>query len=63
MSTKGLVITFSSILFASVLCLAGCASGDMQSKNDSMQQKTMMKDSGKQMSNDMDKHEDMGGSM
>ena len=63
MSTKGMVISLSSILLASVLSLAGCASGDMQSKNDSMQQKTMMKDSGKQMSNDMDKHDDMGGSM
>jgi hypothetical protein len=62
MSTKGLVVTFSSMLIAAALCLSGCASSDMKSTNDSMH-KPMMKDSGKQMNDSMDKHDDMGGSM
>ena len=62
MLTKGLAVVFSSVLIALVLCLPGCASSDMKSMDDSMQ-KPMMKDSGKQMNDDMDKHDDMGGSM
>ena len=62
MSIKGLTITFSSMLIAAALCLSGCASSDMKSMDDSMQ-KPMMKDSGKQMNDSMDKHDDMGDSM
>jgi len=62
MSTKGLVIAFSSMLLSAALCLSGCASGDMKSMDDTMQ-KPMMQDSGKQMNDGMDKKDDMGGSM
>jgi hypothetical protein len=62
MSTKGLVAGFASVLIATALNLSGCASSDMKSMDDSMQ-KPMMKDSGKQMNDGMEKHDDMGGSM
>lgn len=62
MTTKGLAVVFSSVLITAALCLSGCASSDMKSMDDSMQ-KPMMKDSGKQMNNNMEKHDDMGGSM
>lgn len=62
MTTKGVTVVFSSVLIAAALCLSGCASSDMKSKEDSMQ-KPMMKDSGKQMNNNMEKHDDMGGTM
>ena len=62
MSTKRLAVVFSSLCVAAALCLSGCASSDMKSKDDSMQ-KPMMKDSGKTMDDKMDKHDDMNGSM
>ena len=62
MSIKGLAVVLPSMLIAALLCLSGCASSDMKSMDDSMQ-KPMMKDSGKQMNGDMEKHDDMGGSM
>jgi len=62
MSTKGLAIALCSMIVAVGLSLGGCASSGMKSMDDSMQ-KPMMKDSGKQMDNTMDKHDDMGGSM
>ena len=62
MSTKGLVVGLASALIAAALGLSGCASSDMKSMDDSMQ-KPMMKDSGKQMNDGMEKHDDMGGSM
>lgn len=62
MSTKGLTAIFSALVVTAALFLSACASSDMKSMDDSMQ-KPMMKDSGKQMNNDMDKHDDMGGSM
>jgi hypothetical protein len=61
MSTKRLAVGCSSLCVAAALCLSGCASSDMKSKDDSMQ-KPMMKDSGKTMNNDVDKHDDMNGS-
>jgi len=62
MLTKGLTVTFSSMLIAAALCLPGCASSDMKSMDDSMQ-KPMMEDSGQQMNDGMDKHDGMGDSM
>ena len=62
MSTKGLTVAFSSLIVAAVLCLSACASSDMKSMDDSMGKPTMQ-DSGKQMNDSMDKHDDMGGSM
>ena len=62
MSTKRLAIALSSIIVAAGMCLSACASGGMKSMDGSVQ-KPMMKDSGKQMNNTMDKHDDVGGSM
>ena len=62
MSTKRLALVLHSMLIAAALGLSGCASSDMKSMDDSMQ-KPMMKDSGKQMNDDMEKHDDMEGSM
>jgi outer membrane protein assembly factor BamE (lipoprotein component of BamABCDE complex) len=62
MSTKGLTAIFSTLAVAAVLCLSACASSDMKPMDDATQ-KPMMKDSGKQMNNGMDKHDDMGGTM
>jgi uncharacterized protein YceK len=62
MSTKRLAVVFSSLCVVAVLCLSGCASSDMRSKDDAMQ-KPMMKDSGKSMDDKMDTHDDMNGSM
>ena len=62
MSTKRLAVVFSSLCVVTALCMSGCASSDMKSKDDSMQ-KPMMKYSGKSMDDKMDKHDDMNGSM
>ena len=61
MSTRRLAVVFSSLCVAAALCLSGCASSDM--KKDDPMQKPMMKDSGKTMNDNMDKHDDMKGSM
>ena len=52
----------SLLTIAAALGLSGCASSDMKSMDDSTQ-KPMMKDSGKQMNDSIEKHDDMGGSM
>ena len=61
MSIKGLLVGFAAIMVTAALSLSGCASSD-KSMDDSMQ-KPMMKDSGKQMNDGMEKHDDMGGTM
>ena len=62
MSIKRLTVVLSSLCVAATLCLSGCGSSDMKSKDDAMQ-KPMMKDSGKTMDDKMDKHDGMNGSM
>lgn len=62
MSTKRLAVVFSSLCVAAALCLSGCASSDMKSKDDSTQ-KPMMKESGKTLDDKMEKHDGMNGSM